>query len=116
MLEKILGESTRSSRPDLVDGALRMMRKMSPEDIAAVQRGMADRADSVPLAYTIDVPTLIIAGEEDTVTGVAEAEMMKQSIGGSDMKVIKKAGHYSPWEQPQEVGRLLRSFLDRRRQ
>jgi len=116
MLEKILGESTRSSRPDLVDGALRMMRKMSPEDVAAVQRGMADRADSVPLAYTIDVPTLIIAGEEDTVTGVAEAEMMKQSIGGSDMKVIKKAGHYSPWEQPQEVGRLLRSFLDRRRQ
>jgi len=116
MLEKILGESTRSSRPDLVDGALRMMRKMSPEDIAAVQRGMADRADSVPLAYTIDVPTLIIAGEEDTVTGVAEAEMMKQSIGGSDMKVIKKAGHYSPWEQPQEVGQLLRSFLDRRRQ
>jgi pimeloyl-ACP methyl ester carboxylesterase len=49
------------------------------------------------------------------VTGVPEATVMKQSIRGSDMKVIEKAGHYSPWEQPQEVGRQLRSFLDCRR-
>jgi 3-oxoadipate enol-lactonase len=116
MLGKLLGESTRSSRPALVDGALGMMRKMSPEDVAAVQRGMADRADSVPTAHTIDVPTLIITGEEDMVAGVPEAEVMKQSIRGSDMKIIAKAGHYSPWERPQEVGRLLRSFLDHRRQ
>ena len=115
MLGKLLGESTRSSRPDLVDGALRMMRKMSPEDVAEVQRGMADRVDSVPTARTIDVPTLIITGDEDMVTGVPEATVMKQSIRGSDMKVIEKAGHYSPWEQPQEVGRQLRSFLDCRR-
>jgi pimeloyl-ACP methyl ester carboxylesterase len=37
---------------------------------------------------------------------------MKQNIAGSQMKVISKAGHYSPWEQPQELGRLLRQFLD----
>jgi pimeloyl-ACP methyl ester carboxylesterase len=58
---------------------------------------MADRADSVPLAYSIDVPTMFIAGEEDTVTGVAEAEMMKQSIGGKRYEGDQKAGHYSPW-------------------
>jgi pimeloyl-ACP methyl ester carboxylesterase len=37
---------------------------------------------------------------------------MRQNIAGSQMKVIAKAGHYSPWEQPQEVGKLLRQFLD----
>jgi pimeloyl-ACP methyl ester carboxylesterase len=26
--------------------------------------------------------------------------------------VIPKAGHYSPWEQPGEAGKLLRQFLD----
>jgi pimeloyl-ACP methyl ester carboxylesterase len=46
------------------------------------------------------------------MTGVPEAEVMKQNILGSQMKVIAKAGHYSPWEQPEEVGRLLRQFLD----
>ena len=112
LLEKLLGETTRRARPDLVEGALRMMRKMSPEDVAAVQRGMADRADSIPTAQTIRVPTLIITGEEDTSTGVPDAEVLKQSIRSSEMKVVAKAGHYSPWEQPQEVGRLFRNFLD----
>ena len=112
MLPKVLAESTRRARPDLVDGALRMMRKMSPQDVAALQRGMADRPDSIPTAQTINVPTLIITGDEDTATGVPEAEVMKQNIRGGEMKVVAKAGHYSPWEQPQEVGRLLRQFLD----
>jgi 3-oxoadipate enol-lactonase len=112
MLQKLLGETTRHSRPDLVEGALRMMRKMSPEDVATVQRGMAERPDSISTVKSIDVPTLIITGDEDTVTGVPEAEILKQSIRGSEMKVIPKAGHYAAWEQPQEVGRMLRQFLD----
>jgi 3-oxoadipate enol-lactonase len=45
MIPRLLGKSTREARPDLVDGALRMMRKMLPEDVAQVQRGMADRPD-----------------------------------------------------------------------
>lgn len=112
MLPKVLAETTRRTRPDLVDGALHMMRKMSPEDVAGVQRGMADRPDSIPTAQTINVSTLIITGDEDTATGVPEAEVMKQNIRSSEMRVVAKAGHYSPWEQPQEVGRLLRQFLD----
>ena len=112
MVPKLLGETTRRSRPDLVEGALRMMRKMSPEDVAGVQRGMADRGDSVPMLKTINVPTLLITGDEDMTTGVPEAELMKQNIPGSQMKVIAKAAHYSPWEQPAEASKLLRQFLD----
>jgi 3-oxoadipate enol-lactonase len=112
MLEKVLAETTRQSRPDLVEGALRMMRRMSAEDVAGVQRGMAERPDSVSTLKTINTRVLIITGDEDTVTGVPEAEIMKQNIAGSEMKVIAKAGHYSPWEQPEEVGKLLRQFLD----
>jgi pimeloyl-ACP methyl ester carboxylesterase len=112
MIPKLLGKSTRDARPDLVEEALRMMRKMSPEDVAQVQRGMAERPDSVETLKTINVPTLLITGSEDTVTGVNEAELMRQHIPGSQMRVIAKAGHYSPWEQPEEVSRLLRQFLD----
>src|ERR1700756_553589 len=36
MIQKVLAKSTRESRPDLVEAALRMMRKMSPEDVAQV--------------------------------------------------------------------------------
>ena len=112
MLQKVLGQSTRESRPDLVDGALRMMRKMEPNDVAQVQRGMAERPDSIPTLKTINVPTLLVTGDQDLMTGANEAELMHQHIAGSEVRVIPKAGHYSPWEQPEQVGRLLRQFLE----
>src|SRR5271157_4769944 len=112
MIPRLLGKTTREARPDLVEGALRMMRMMSPEDIAQVQRGMAERPDSVETLKTINVPTLLVTGDEDPLTGLNEAEFMRQHILGSQLRVIPKAGHYSPWEQPEEAGKLLRQFLD----
>jgi pimeloyl-ACP methyl ester carboxylesterase len=112
MIPKLMGKTTRDTRPDLVEGALRMMRTMSPEDVAMVQRGMAERQDSVETLKTINVPTMLVTGDEDILTGVGEAELMRQNISGSEIKLIAKAGHYSPWEQPEEVGKLLRQFLD----
>lgn len=112
MVPRLLGKTTREARPDLVDGALRMMRQMSPEDIAQVQRGMAERPDSIETLKTINVPTLLITGDEDIFTGVNEAEFMHQKIPGSQVRVIPKAGHYSPWEQPAEATMIIRQFLD----
>jgi pimeloyl-ACP methyl ester carboxylesterase len=112
MVPKLLGKTTRETRPDLVEGALRMMRKMSAEDVAMVQRGMAERPDSMPTLPTIGVPTLLLTGDEDTLTGLAEADLMRQNIPASQVKVISKVGHYAPWERAEEVGLLLRQFLD----
>ena len=112
MLPKLFGKTTLSARPDLVDQARRMMLKMSPADIAQVQRGMAERPDSVPSLKTINVPTLILIGEEDTLTTVADGELMRKQISGSQLQVIAKAGHYAIWEQSAEAGRLLRQFVD----
>lgn len=112
MVQRLLGAATQASRPDLVEGALRMMRKMSPADVAQVQQGMAERPDSISILNTINVPTLLLTGEEDILTGVPEAEIMRRHVPGSQIKVIPKAGHYSPWEQPEHVGILLRQFLD----
>ncbi len=112
MIPRVFGQTTRDMRPDLVAGALRMMRKMSTEDVAQVQRGMAERADSVSTLKSIDVPTLLITGEEDVLTGRNEAELMRQHIPQSELRVIAKAGHYSAWEQSEEAVRVLRQFLD----
>jgi pimeloyl-ACP methyl ester carboxylesterase len=112
MLPKLLGETTRHTRPDLVEAAQKMMLKMSPEDISLVLKGMAERPDSLPTLKTVNVPTLILVGDEDTLTTVADAELMKQNIPGGQMKVIPKAGHYAVWEKSEEAGKVLRQFLD----
>ncbi|MGB6384939.1 MAG: alpha/beta fold hydrolase [Terriglobales bacterium] len=112
MIPKLMGRTTLSTRPDLVDGARAMMRKISAEDISQVQQGMAARPDSVADLKTINVPTLIAIGEEDVLSTVADGELMRQNIAGSQLKVIPKAGHFAPWEQPEAVGKILRRFLD----
>jgi 3-oxoadipate enol-lactonase len=112
MLPRLLGETTRKTRPDLVQSALGMMQKMSAEGVAMVQRGMAERQDSVEILGTIHVPTLVVTGEEDVLTGVGDAQFIQRHVPRSQMKVVAKAGHYSPWEQPEEVGKILRQFVD----
>jgi pimeloyl-ACP methyl ester carboxylesterase len=112
MIAKVMGKTTREMRPDLVEGALHMMSEMSPEDVAQVQRGMAARPDSIETAKTINVPTLLVTGDEDRMTGVNEAELMHQHISGSQVRVIAKAGHYAAWEQPAESAKVLRQFVD----
>ncbi len=112
MIPKLLGETTRTRRPDLIDRARAMMMKMTPAGVAAVQRGMAARPDSMAMLATIDVPTLLITGDEDTLTGIGEAEMMHRGITHSTMKVIPRAGHYAMFEQHEEAARVLRQFLD----
>jgi pimeloyl-ACP methyl ester carboxylesterase len=112
MVQRVLGRTTRETRPDLVQGALGMMRTMSPDDVAQVQRGMAERPDSVETLKTINVPTLLVTGDGDPMTGLNEAQLMHQHIAGSEVRVIPRAGHYSPWEQPDLAHRLLRQFLD----
>jgi len=112
MIPKLMGRTTVATRPDLVEGARAMMRKMSAEDISLVQQGMAARPDSVADLKSINVPTLIVIGEEDVLSTVADGELTRQNIAGSQLKVIPKAGHYAPWEQPEAVGKVLRQFLD----
>jgi len=112
MIPKLMGRTTVATRPDLVDGARAMMRKMSAEDISLVLRGMAERPDSVADLKSINVPTLIVIGEEDVLSTVADGELMQQNIAGSQLKVVPKAGHYAPWEQPEAAGTVLRQFLD----
>jgi 3-oxoadipate enol-lactonase len=111
LLRKLFSKTTVTNRPDIVDAARAMAKKMSPADVAQVQRGMADRPDSVPTLAAISVPTLVIAGEDDSIP-LSELELMHQRIAGSQFRVIPKAGHYAAMEQRAEFARLLRTFFD----
>lgn len=112
MVPKLLGEHTRANRPDVVEGARKMMAKMTAAGIAAIQQGMAARPDSVATLATVDVPTLLLVGAEDTLTPPADSEFMRQRIPGSRLEVIPHAGHFAIFEQRNAAGKVMREFLD----
>jgi pimeloyl-ACP methyl ester carboxylesterase len=112
LLPKLLGATTRRDRPELVEQARKMAAKMLTERIAAVQQGMAARPDSIPTLATITVPTLVVVGEEDTLTPRADAEVIAKGIAGSRLETIPRAGHFAPFEQPEATAAALLGFLD----
>lgn len=109
---KLLGATTFATRPDIVGRAREMMRKMTVQGIAAVQRGMASRPDSTATLGTINVPVLLMFGDEDQSTTVAEGAAMARAIKESRLQVIPKAGHYAVFERHEDAVRILRPWLD----
>ena len=110
--QNLIGESTRRNRPDIVATARRLMQRLTVDGLAAVQQGMAERPDSLPTLRGIDIPTLVIAGEEDTLSPLATVQGMQRHIPGAKLAMIPKAGHYAALENSEEFARVLRQFLD----
>lgn len=116
MLESLIGPTARQRSPEKIAEAREMMQAMKQEAVIAVQQGLAARPDSVETARVIHVPCFVLAGGEDAASTPADMKLLAESIRsagyGAEFHLLRDAGHYAPWEQPQIVGRLLRRFLD----
>jgi len=88
-----------------------IVRGGTPEGVAAAQRGMALRQDSVPTLSRIACPTLVVVGEQDQITPTSEAKMMQAGIRGSRLAVVPGAGHLPNLESPSAFNQLLGGFF-----
>jgi 3-oxoadipate enol-lactonase len=113
MLSGMLGKATRSKRPELTDTVHRMMSAASTDGVIGGLQAMMDRPDSTPTLSTIDVPTLVVAGDEDALIPMAEARSMHAAIRGSTLEVITGAGHLSNIERPAAFNHVVSEFLAR---
>lgn len=59
----------------------------------------------------INVPTLIIWGEKDTITPLADGEYMHTHINNSKLVVMPDASHKLPYENPKKFTHAVLSFL-----
>lgn len=58
----------------------------------------------------VKMPALIIWGENDAITPLAEGELIAKSISGAKLEVIKNAGHFAFLEKPEEFIKLIKEF------
>ncbi|MEA2499358.1 MAG: hypothetical protein QOH26_1763, partial [Actinomycetota bacterium] len=106
----LLGETTRERRPDVVERARTLMDNPPAGFIGALE-AMKKRVDSTNELASIDVPTLVIVGEEDAVTPPDASRKIHEHVGGSQLVVIPEAGHLSNLERPEAFNGALRDFL-----
>jgi pimeloyl-ACP methyl ester carboxylesterase len=59
----------------------------------------------------IKVPTLILWGDHDFLTDKDKADIMHENIDKSELKIVPRAGHMSPVEEPVIVNNMINDFL-----
>ncbi|MEV8637067.1 alpha/beta fold hydrolase [Streptosporangium sp. NPDC051023] len=110
MLPALVGRTT-AQRRAMVFGRVRGLVQSAPPQAAAwAQRAMAGRPDSFDTLRGLKVPALVIVGEEDEISPVADAEAMVGAVPDGRLAVIEKAGHLSALEQPEAFNRAVAGF------
>lgn len=69
------------------------------------------RADSRPRLPALDVPTLVMCGEDERLCSVEVHREMAQRVPGARLAIIPRAGHFALIEQPALVADHLRHWL-----
>jgi len=67
--------------------------------------------DLTPLLPLVDREVLLIWGENDDSTPLSDGRLMEQKMPNAGLAVIKNAGHYAFFDQPEQFGRILKSYL-----
>jgi pimeloyl-ACP methyl ester carboxylesterase len=110
-LRGMLGHATFDTRPEVRE-SLRLIMASSPKEGAiGALRAMMERPDSTDLLPTIDLPTLVVAGAEDTLSPPAEQQALAAAIPESRFELIAGAGHACAYERPAAFNHVVTEFL-----
>ena len=70
-----------------------------------------DSCDFLSRVSEFSLPSLAIVGEDDELTPVRYAEFFSKNMSNCKISIIKRAGHWTFYEQPDEFDRAVISFL-----
>ena len=110
-LRPTLGRSTFEHQPLLVEAVRRMMASAPPAGAIGALRAMAARPDSTDLLATVDVPTLVVGGAEDTFTPPDELHALATAIPRCRIELLDRCGHVCPIERPAAFNHVVSEFL-----
>jgi pimeloyl-ACP methyl ester carboxylesterase len=113
MLPKLLGRTTLETSPTTEASLRRVIKQQSANAIRAAVVRMMHRPDSTATIQSVSVPTLVIVGEEDTVTPPQEARKLAAAIANAELVVVPRAGHLASLEQPSSFNAAVETFLSR---
>lgn len=95
-----------AAQPAIVEWAVQMVRTTDPGSYIAACEALAAFDIRAELGR-ISVPTLVLVGAEDHVTGPAEARTLVAGIPDARLALVPGASHLAPVEQPGAVTDLL---------
>ncbi len=112
-LPKMLAARSITDFPLVADHVHTMMRETNPAGAAAALRGRAERPPYEDVLASLNVPALIVVGDEDAFTTRTDAERMHGLLRHSELVWMEGVGHMPNLERDVEFNSVLTRFLGR---
>ena len=107
----LAGPSTRSRAPRLLEEMRAIAAEAAPDALAGCLAGMRDRPDSTELLPALDVPALVVVGQEDALTPPALSRAMAAALPRCRLVEIPASGHTPSMERPIPTAEAMLAFL-----
>ena len=107
MVDGLLGETTRRTRPGVVEQVESTLQDAPRATVAWAQRAMATRPDAREGLALLTAPVGVVWGVEDTMSPRAEQELMLEAAQHARPVPVSAAGHLTPLEAPDAVAEAL---------
>lgn len=91
----------------------KIIQKTSPQGAASALRGMAEREDTSSFLGQIQVPTVVIAGEKDSIVPLTLATEMASKLPKGKLAVVPNGGHMPMMEAPEQTADALADLINR---
>ncbi len=88
-----------------------MVERSTPDSYAGQIKALLKRPEAATVLPTINVPTLLLSGSEDTWSPVSQHETMRRRIPHATLFEVHGAAHMAPVERPDAVALALREWL-----
>jgi len=111
MLPRLLGKTTVGNKPEVWRKVAGILDSTDVGAACDALQALAARPDRRPMLGGMDVPSLVLVGDEDLVSPAAEMREMASAMPRASLEVIAGAGHLSTLEAPDEVNRAILKFL-----
>ena len=107
----LLGVTTCETRPQVIEKVRNISRVLDAQNLALWVEALRDRPDATAQLAQIAVPTLVLCGDEDTITPPDESRAMAEAIPNAQLQIVPQAGHLSNMENALEWNKAVRAFL-----
>lgn len=111
VVAQMFGAWTKENNAGLVDAWYQKFLKLSGDAVYWEAESWLDRDDMSHKVSTIQLPTLVLHGAQDTAEALSEVQPMIDAMPNAELVVIENAGHTSNLEQPVSTNDAIRRFL-----
>ena len=109
LLPDMLSGTTRLNEPEVGDYLVRIMKGATDEAGEAGAQALRDRPDATDLLSRIDVPTLVLVGQEDALYSMQVSKDMASKLPDGQLAIVPGASHAAVFEAPgASAGAILR--------